>query len=247
MRKTILRGAVLVLGSLWSQPAGGQGPGVAVSLEADGIAIDAAGIGKLKMTYPAVTPADGKPQRPTGVTAGKDAATMSMKYPCGAALTVGLAKGGAVQCHFTAAPAGAKMRMDKAQDLPSAHNQAVMRVQRQFVEEVKHRQAEREHTLSLTHGQRYVLRELRVLFGLTGDEDVKGQINLLEKAFRAPITRALNQELNRIRRNGITGQHLLKLLSDLYLQHNMREWLDRPSLQLEDKPIPRIVCSEALI
>ena len=135
----------------------------------------------------------------------------------------------------------------KAGDLPRDYNQAVMRVQRQFVEEVKHRQTEREHTLSLTHGQRYVQRELRVLFGLTGDEDVKGQINILEKAFRAPVTRVLNQELNRIRRNGITGPNLLKLLSDLYLQHNMREWLDRPSLQLEDKPVPKIVCSEAMI
>ena len=135
----------------------------------------------------------------------------------------------------------------KAEELPKDYNQAVMRVQRQFAEEVKHRQAEREHTLSLTHGQRYVLRELRILFGLTGDEDVRGQINLLEKAFRAPVTRVLNQELNRIRHNGMIGQNLLKLLSDLYLQHNMREWLDRPSLQLEEKPIPRIVCSEALV
>lgn len=68
--------------------------------------------------------------------------------------------------------------------LPRAYNSAVMRVMRQFTEEVKHRQAEREHTLSLTHGQRYVLRELRVLFGAATDEDVKGQINILEKAFR---------------------------------------------------------------
>jgi len=135
----------------------------------------------------------------------------------------------------------------KADDLPKNYNQAVMRVQRQFAEEVKHRQTEREHTLSLTHGQRYVLRELRVLFGLTGDEDVRGQVNILEKAFRAPVTRVLNQELNRIRRNGIAGQTLLKLLSDLYLQHNMREWLDRPSLDFGEKPVPKIVCSEALI
>jgi hypothetical protein len=135
----------------------------------------------------------------------------------------------------------------KAGNMPKNFNQAVMRVQRQFVEEVKHRQAEREHTLSLTHGQRYVLRELRILFGLTGDEDARGQINLLEKAFRAPITRVLNQELNRIRRNGIAGQQLLKLLSDLYLQHNMKDWLDRPDSNISGKPIPKIICSEALI
>ena len=135
----------------------------------------------------------------------------------------------------------------QAMDLPPKYNEAVMRVQRQFAEEVKHRQAEREHTLSLTQGQRYVLRELRVLFGLASDEDLKGQINTLEKAFRGPITTALNQELNRIRRSGITGQDLLKLLGDLYLHHNMRDWLGHRSLQLEEQPVPRIVCSEALI
>jgi len=72
---------------------------------------------------------------------------------------------GAIKCGLEAAGA----------PLPTAYNAAVMRVMRQFTEEVKHRQAEREHTLSLTHGQRYVLRELRVLFGAAGDEDVKGQ------------------------------------------------------------------------
>jgi len=130
--------------------------------------------------------------------------------------------------------------------LHTGYNEAVMKVQRLFAEEVKHRQAEREHTLSLTHGQRYVLRELRVLFGLSKDEDEKGQINILEKAFRGSITTALNQELNKIRRNGLSGQTLLKTLTDLYLHHNMREWVDQRSLQLETRPVPRIVCSEGL-
>ena len=121
-----------------------------------------------------------------------------------------------------------------------------MRVKRQFVEEVKHRQAEREHTLSLTQGQRYVLREMRVTFQNTTDDDTKGQINILERAFRGTVTTAINRELNRIRRNGIVGQDLLRSLTDLYHQHSMRDWVDRRSLQAEDHPIPRIVCSEWL-
>ena len=120
-------------------------------------------------------------------------------------------------------------------------------MKRQFVEEVKHRQAEREHTLAITQGQRYVLREMRVLFVATMDEDEKAQINILEKAFRGPITTAINRELNLVRRNGVTGPELLKTLVRLYHQHNMRDWLDRRSLQLEEQPIPKIVCSEALI
>lgn len=132
------------------------------------------------------------------------------------------------------------------QALPPGYNKDVMRVKRLFEEEVKHRQAEREHTLSLTQGQRYVLRELRVLFGTTSDEDEKARINILEKAFRGPLTRAVNQELNRIRRNGIAGSSLLKMLGDIYYQHNMRDWLDRRNFQFEEQTIPRIICSEGL-
>jgi hypothetical protein len=40
---------------------------------------------------------------------------------------------------------------------------------------------------------------------------------------------------------------LFKTLVHIYHQHNMREWLDRQSLQSEDQPIPKIVCSEGLV
>lgn len=135
----------------------------------------------------------------------------------------------------------------KGAALPAGYNKAVTQVKRRFIEEVKHRQAEREHSLSLTQGQRYVLRELRILFGATTDEDEKTQINILEKAFRGPMLPALNRELNLLRRNGVTGPELLKILVRLYHQHNMRDWLDRRSPQLEDQQIPKIVCSEALV
>lgn len=90
-------------------------------------------------------------------------------------------------------------------ELPAGHNAAVMRVRSQFAEEVKHRQAEREHTLALTQGQKYVLRELRAYFAAVEDEDVKGQINILERAFRGPVTTAVNKDLNTLRRNGVHG------------------------------------------
>ena len=135
----------------------------------------------------------------------------------------------------------------KGAKLPSEYNKSVMRVKRKFVEEVKHRQTERKHTLSLTLGQRYALRELRLIFGRAEDEDTKAQINILDKAFRGPITNAINRELNLLRRNGVTGEHLMKSLVNIYHQHNMREWLDRRSLQLEDHAIPKIACSEGLV
>ena len=131
--------------------------------------------------------------------------------------------------------------------LPVKYNAAVMRVKRHFAEEVKHRQAEFKYAISLTQGQRYVLRELRVFFGTIKDEDLKAQINLLEKSFRGPLTSAIKRELNRIRRNGMAGQNLVKVLSDLYQQHSMRDWLDRRALPFVDHPVPRIICSEGLV
>jgi superfamily II DNA/RNA helicase len=135
----------------------------------------------------------------------------------------------------------------KSQPLPKDYNAAVMRVQRQFAEEVKHRQAERTHTLSLSHGQNYILRELRVLFGASTDEDQKAMINLLEKSFRGPITRAVNREVVLLRRNGVSGEPLLKALSRIYDQHNLREWVDRRGLHTTTRPVPKIVCSEAMV
>jgi superfamily II DNA/RNA helicase len=135
----------------------------------------------------------------------------------------------------------------KGESLPADYNKAVMRVKRQFIEEVKHREAEREHTVSLTHGQRYVLRELRVLFARTEDEDIKAQINILERGFRASnLTSAVKKELNLVRRNNLVGDALFKGLVRLYNQHNIREWLDRQTNQTEPT-IPRIICSEALV
>jgi hypothetical protein len=134
-----------------------------------------------------------------------------------------------------------------SQPLPKDYNAAVMRVQRQFAEEVKHRQAERTHTLSLSHGQNYILRELRVLFGASTDEDQKAMINLLEKSFRGPITRAVNREVVLLRRNGVSGEPLLKALARIYDQHNLRDWVNRRGLHDTARPVPKIVCSEALV
>jgi hypothetical protein len=133
------------------------------------------------------------------------------------------------------------------QPLPATYNAAVMRVKRLFSEEVKHRQAERDHTLSLSHGQRYVLKELRIYFGTLEDEDLKADINILERAFRSSaLTGAVKKELNQLRRNNITGQNLFKSLGRLYNQHNLREWIDRPRGDRETA-VPKLICSEALL
>jgi hypothetical protein len=120
-----------------------------------------------------------------------------------------------------------------------------MRIKSQFMEEVKHREAERGYSSAFTHGQRYVLRELRVLFGVTESDEVRERINVLEPAFRSPLTAALKKELNAIRRNSMVGELLLRRLIDLYHQHHLREWTERRPWEKEEV-VPRLVCSMGL-
>ncbi|MCX7011417.1 MAG: helicase, partial [Candidatus Sumerlaeota bacterium] len=130
--------------------------------------------------------------------------------------------------------------------LPKDYNRQVMRVRNQFVEEVKRQQTQRQHTLSLRPGQRYVQRELRVLFGRSEDEDEKARINEMEKAFRPTPTAAVMKELNFLRRNGVNGAALLKALINIYHQHHLSERLELDGVKVEKMEVPRIVCSEAL-
>ncbi len=131
--------------------------------------------------------------------------------------------------------------------LPEGYNKTVMAIQRAFAEEVRHREAERKYSAGLTHGQLYVLRELRLLFEATPDDEVKQNVNILEKAFRGPLTVAAKRELNQQRRAGATGDGLLKNLIRIYDQHNLKDASARRSLEMESRPGPRIICSEAFV
>jgi len=135
---------------------------------------------------------------------------------------------------------------EPAQPLPSCYNSALMRAKIRFDEEVKHRAAQRDHTASLTRGQRYVLRELRTLFNATKEDDTRADITLLEEAFRRALTTAVTKELNLLQRNGVTGDVLLSELKRIYFQYNLRDIASQERLGVEEK-VTRIVCTEALV
>ena len=135
---------------------------------------------------------------------------------------------------------------EPALPLPSDYNSALMRAKQQFDEEVKHRIAQRDHTTSLTRGQRYVLRELRTLFNSTKDDDERADINLLEGALRKALPVAVTRELNLLRRNGVTGEVLLGELKRIYFQYNLKGTASQRRLGVE-KEVTRIVCSEAMV
>jgi len=131
--------------------------------------------------------------------------------------------------------------------LPAGHNARVMSVLHQFKREVQARRAERIHTLSLTHAQRYVLRELRLVYGNVEDEDLQRQISLLEAAFRQPNPRpAVRNELNRIRREGLTEMALVDALSRVYYLYGLDAAPpSHTAAQERDEKPAQVVCSEA--
>lgn len=135
-----------------------------------------------------------------------------------------------------------------AEELPEGYNQRVMTVKRQFESEVQARKAEREHTVSLTRAQRYVRRELRLLFSETDDEDLRRQIEVLERTFTQAGPRpAVRSELNRIQREQIAGTALVDTLSNIYNLYGLDA--DTPAVETttdDNHGLPRIVCSEAL-
>jgi HKD family nuclease/superfamily II DNA or RNA helicase len=141
----------------------------------------------------------------------------------------------------------------KTAPLPEGYNKTVMEVQRNFAEEVRHREAERTYSANLTHSQLYVLRELRVLFSgsATGkdtkEQDIRQNINVLEKVFRGPLTGAVKRELNLLRQNSVKGENLLKNLIRIYDQHSLKDASARQTLDMAERVIPRIICSEALV
>ncbi|MEO0967089.1 MAG: hypothetical protein AAFX80_01825, partial [Cyanobacteria bacterium J06639_18] len=64
------------------------------------------------------------------------------------------------------------------------------------------------------------------MFRSTKDEELKSKINILERAFRLNVNQGINRELNKLRRNGFTGEELFNQLVNIYRQHNMQELQD---------------------
>ena len=132
--------------------------------------------------------------------------------------------------------------------LPTTHNARVMAIKEVFAAEVKHRHTERQHSLSLSHGQKYALRELRSFAALLGEDDERrASVGILERGFRSSsVTSAAKKELVGLRRNTVVGDNLYRSLVTIYNQHNLRERTSQGT-RMVDSQVPRIVCSEALV
>lgn len=130
--------------------------------------------------------------------------------------------------------------------LPAGYNAAVMRVKERFEQEVRDRRAERENRRSRNRGQRYVRRELQVLFAGTEVAAVRDRISALERPFGDPLIGAVERRLNGLQRQGVGGEELLRHLEDIYSRYRMYETSSRPDTRRQEDDTPWIVCSEAL-
>jgi superfamily II DNA or RNA helicase len=132
--------------------------------------------------------------------------------------------------------------------LPKNHNSRVMEVRRLFDEEVKYRNTERQHSVSLSHGQKYVLRELRNFVSQLDDADERrAGIGLLDSALRSSsLTSAAKRELTALRRNNVVGEALFRSLIKIYDQHRLRDH-GNMKVKEDEAQLPRIVCSEAMV
>lgn len=137
---------------------------------------------------------------------------------------------------------------EERKDLPRRYNRVVMKVKKNFEEEVKQRLAQRDEVVRLRDSQRYVLKELRNLFAKSEDDDLKAKINLLDKVYRSDLPLAAIGALNKLRREGVSGEALLERLDEIYYQFNLKMVLDQKRDRgSETETIVKIICSESLL
>jgi len=134
----------------------------------------------------------------------------------------------------------------KIRDLPKDYNKHIQKIKKLFTEELKHRYAEKRHSVSLSHAQNYIIGELKLMFKKTENENLKAQINTFEEIIRKINRIAVKKELNKIRKNKMTGKPLIRKLTELYTRHNLYEILDSPKSKDDRIALPRIISSEMM-
>ena len=97
----------------------------------------------------------------------------------------------------------------------------------------------------LTPAQRYILKELRLVNSTAKDTEA---INLLDQAFRLPLTEVIKRDINRLQRRKITGDELLTELTILYHRHNMAD-LEKHQRQSNEQSEShaKVICSAAFV
>ena len=131
----------------------------------------------------------------------------------------------------------------KGMSVPPEHNSRVVKHQKDFAAQNKNRTL--FSVQQLTPAQRYILKELRLVNSTAKDTEA---INLLDQAFRLPLTEVIKRDINRLQRRKITGDELLTELTILYHRHNMAD-LEKHQRQSNEQSEShaKVICSAAFV
>ena len=135
-------------------------------------------------------------------------------------------------------------RETTAVEYPEHSEALLLRAYRQFEERVRQRRADQSGVQHLTHGQRYVLRELRATYGQLADPALQGRVEQLERAFHWALPQAVIRELNRLRRDAVSGDALCRALTLIYHAHDLHRRGEPENGRDDSDDLPRIICSE---
>jgi hypothetical protein len=131
--------------------------------------------------------------------------------------------------------------------LPPGYNATLMAAKKRFDEEVRLRHSQQRHAASLSQAQRYVLRELRVVYESMPEGDDRGDLETMEAAFRKAQSASVQKEISRLRRADVSGAPLLDEIRRIYFRYCLRETSTRQEAAETETAYPRIVCSEGLV
>lgn len=134
--------------------------------------------------------------------------------------------------------------------LPGGHNSAVGEAVRRFREYLGTIRTERRAQPDLPRAQKYVVKELRSLYGEIQPDGRRERIESLEDIFRLETNAVVRRELNRVHRAQLKDDDLISALEQLYTKYRLgeeRREVEERLRRAEAELTPRVVCSEAVL
>lgn len=129
--------------------------------------------------------------------------------------------------------------------LPAGFGTRVQEIRESFAENIRARAAAKGHSHRLSSGQKYVLDHLSEMMDREDDEGRVALLAMLKAAFTNTPTPAVRKELQRLKKNDVTGRRLVDALQELYTRHRLRDRVGAKHVT-PGAEVPRIICSEAL-
>ena len=128
----------------------------------------------------------------------------------------------------------------------SNHNNIVSQVFKKFEREARDRRTGVSQSIVRSPGQKYVQRELQVMYGITSEEETRTRIQDLLRIYSGSLPRIVQRQLNEIRRFGLTDDSLLSRLIQINNQYGISDMRSNVMKETKNgKILSMVVCSVA--